>query len=54
LGAFVTQERQGQVDAFDLAQPSLGFGPRPSGKGVGLDFFQAGKHPWVNEKDWAP
>jgi hypothetical protein len=54
LGAFVAQECQGQVDALDLAQPSLGFGPRPPGKDVGLELLQAGQHLWVNEKDRAP
>lgn len=34
LFAFISQERPGQIDGLDLAEPSLGLGPDPAGQQV--------------------
>lgn len=39
---FLAQELQGQVDAFDLAEPALGFGAGPPVEQVGLGWIGRG------------
>jgi hypothetical protein len=44
LGALVPQEAKGEVDAFQLAEPTLGLGAGPPGEQVDLQFLEPGQH----------
>jgi hypothetical protein len=46
LVSFLAEERQGEVDAFDFAEPALGL---RSGPEVALDLVKAGQHLRINE-----
>ncbi|MFE9559421.1 hypothetical protein ACFYOD_39115 [Streptomyces sp. NPDC006703] len=38
------EEGEGKVDAFDLADPALGFGARSTVEEVGFQFRETGQH----------
>jgi len=44
LGAFLVEEAESEVDAFDLAKPPVGLSAFTAGKEVGLDLVEAVDH----------
>jgi hypothetical protein len=42
--ALVAEERQCEVDAFDLAEPAFGLGSLETVEEIGLELAQAGEH----------
>src|SRR5271154_6819671 len=42
--SFLPEEGEGEVDAFDLAEPPLGLCPCPAGQEVGLNLVEPGQH----------
>ena len=48
VGPLVLKESEGEVDAFELAEPSFCLGEFASGDEVGVDFLEPADHAGVN------